>query len=436
MQIHRALRAVIGAGLIAYPGAVTAQQTTWLPAVRDACPRIWRDSTDRFDALANCAFASFTDTPIHALMQSIAPLSGIGLGAVYHREQMAARYQNQLYANVVATFGRSWSATLRYRVSLPAVCDSDGCPVDRPLLQIGASYRDLHTLNFFGLGPNSSTDAFQFGLKEGRIGFSAAVPIRTWFVLLGSVDFLEPRVERGGTASPVIGNFDEASAPGVSRQTAFIKSGAGVNLRFGETDSLHIALNYSHSADLHGAHYSFNQFSAAPKWDWVLHFACDPAVPEKAVPTSQQQMASRPDPSCERGTLGVGGKLVISSPESGAAVPFFYQPSLGGTDIDGFDTLRGFRDYRFRGADALLFQAQYTRTLRLLFGFGVLAFADAGQVATHVSGFRWSSFRFDYGPGVTFSLGRIEVARLYLGLGGGEGTHVGFEFSRAASLSQ
>ena len=46
--------------------------------------------------------------------------------------------------------------------------------------------------------------------------------------------------------------------------------------------------------------------------------------------------------------------LSTSGTSDGQTMPFYLMPTLGGND-----SLRGFRDYRFRGPHALLLQGEY-----------------------------------------------------------------------------
>ena len=62
------------------------------------------------------------------------------------------------------------------------------------------------------------------------------------------------------------------------------------------------------------------------------------------------------------------------SPAPGARVPFYLMPALG-----GHDSLRGFRDYRFRGPHAILTQTEYR--FEIWSAFDTALFYDAGKVA-------------------------------------------------------
>lgn len=63
-------------------------------------------------------------------------------------------------------------------------------------------------------------------------------------------------------------------------------------------------------------------------------------------------------------------------------------------------------------------------TLRSVAGaLGVMAFFDAGEVATRVEDFSLSGVRHSFGFGVTFWSGERVWFRAYIGLGSGEGRH-------------
>jgi hypothetical protein len=59
--------------------------------------------------------------------------------------------------------------------------------------------------------------------------------------------------------------------------------------------------------------------------------------------------------------------------------PFYFQPTLGGTDIDGVDTLCGLVDYRLRAPDRILLQAEFYHNIQG--PIGIYGFYDLGKVA-------------------------------------------------------
>jgi outer membrane protein assembly factor BamA len=101
--------------------------------------------------------------------------------------------------------------------------------------------------------------------------------------------------------------------------------------------------------------------------------------------------------------------------------PFFLMPTLGGND-----TLRGFRDYRFRAPHALLLQAEYR--YEIWSGLDGALFYDAGQVALDRSDFRMKNMERDYGFGFRFNTDNGIVLRVDAAFGSADGKHLHIVF--------
>jgi outer membrane protein assembly factor BamA len=97
--------------------------------------------------------------------------------------------------------------------------------------------------------------------------------------------------------------------------------------------------------------------------------------------------------------------------------PFFLLPSLG-----GHDTLRGFRNDRFRGPHALLLQAEYR--WEVWSGLDAAIFYDAGQVAARRSDFQLSRLEGDYGVGFRFNTSNGIILRVDAAFGSTDGKHL------------
>jgi len=63
------------------------------------------------------------------------------------------------------------------------------------------------------------------------------------------------------------------------------------------------------------------------------------------------------------GSIGV--RLLVSESITSAtsAVPFYFQPTLGGQDIDSNLSLGSYRDYRFRAPNILLLQERFEHSI-------------------------------------------------------------------------
>ena len=64
----------------------------------------------------------------------------------------------------------------------------------------------------------------------------------------------------------------------------------------------------------------------------------------------------------------------------GNVVPFYFQPTLGGSDINGNPSLSSYQDYRFRAPDVMFLRESFEHSIwNLPIGFTLMA--DEGKVA-------------------------------------------------------
>lgn len=111
----------------------------------------------------------------------------------------------------------------------------------------------------------------------------------------------------------------------------------------------------------------------------------------------------------------------INEEKGHSAVPFFEKPILGGKE-----TMRGFREFRYRDDNALLFNVEY-RWRIWQFADAVL-FVDEGQVAADPGDFGISRFRNSHGLGFRFRSKQRQIFRVDVGHSG-EGWRYYFTFS-------
>jgi hemolysin activation/secretion protein len=106
-----------------------------------------------------------------------------------------------------------------------------------------------------------------------------------------------------------------------------------------------------------------------------------------------------------------------SDTDEGHVMPFYAMPTLGGND-----TLRGFREYRFRGPHAILGQAEYR--WELWSGLDAALFYDAGKVANRRADLNFQDLEKDYGFGFRFNTDQGIVFRVDAGFGSQDGKHL------------
>jgi outer membrane protein assembly factor BamA len=102
-------------------------------------------------------------------------------------------------------------------------------------------------------------------------------------------------------------------------------------------------------------------------------------------------------------------------------VPFQYLPYAGGSN-----TIRGFREFRFRGGKLMLANVEYR--FEAFIGLDMALFGDLGQVARTWDSFRTSDFRWSYGGGLRFNTAQSVFLRFDIGHSE-EGTRVYLKFS-------
>jgi len=102
-------------------------------------------------------------------------------------------------------------------------------------------------------------------------------------------------------------------------------------------------------------------------------------------------------------------------------MPFYLQPTLGGTDINNVDVLRSYRDYRFRAPNVVAFQAEYRRTIwGTDRGPGLLRRGPCGRAALR---YRYCPHAPQLWGRMIVQVGSLPVFKVYYAWGGSEGTH-------------
>lgn len=292
------------------------------------------------------------------------------------------------------------------------------------LLNFYAFHTSLNQVTFFGIGPDTMpADRSFFGFRETVTGANADVVLGAGFHFLAELNGRWPEVgPRHGQSSPSIDQlYSEATAPGLTRQPAFVQPGEGLQF-------LHHGGGLGEKAN----------FGAAYDLDWAVNFQ-QFFAPSASVysfrrlsidATNEIQLKKRFTPkgggaSTDEnfGTLQLRGWLSQSVVPAGHVVPFYFQPTLGGGDIDKQRTLASYPDYRFRAPNALLFRAQYEHPLPKYSFLGLFFRADAGKVAIARGDLDLSHLRHSYGAGFTIRALDFPYLIFMYAWGGAEGHH-------------
>jgi outer membrane protein assembly factor BamA len=261
-----------------------------------------------------------------------------------------------------------------------------------------AGRRDYPQENFFGLGPDSERDdRSDYAIRTNHFGGRAGVRPADHVLVGGGIEFLQPRVGQGRNDSypDISETFGPSEAPGLGIRADFLRSEAFVEVDYREPRNARqggwYRLAYWHYDDRTTGQLTFNRFDADVR-QFIGFLA---------------------------GRRVIAARLFASTSETddGREMPFYFMPTLGGND-----TLRGFREYRFRGPHAILAQAEYR--WEIWSGLDGALFYDAGKVAERRADLNLKNLESDYGFGFRFNTDNGVVFRVDTAFGSRDGKHL------------
>ncbi len=289
------------------------------------------------------------------------------------------------------------------------------------LLNFYAFHTSLNQVSYFGIGPNTLlADRAFFALRETVTGVNADRLLKYGFHLLGELNGRWPSIgaDHGQSSPSIEQTYSEATAPGLTRQPGFLQLGEGLqytkhwgglatDANFGADFDLDWGVNFQQFIAPSDSAFSFRRVTidATNEINLLKRF-----TPTNGAATSEHF-----------GTLQLRGWLTESIVPAGHFVPFYFQPTLGGGDIDKERTLASFADYRFRAPNAFLLRAQYEQPLPKISFLGIVFRAETGKVGNARGDIDLTHLRHSFGAGISLRAGNFPYVMLMYGWGGGEG---------------
>ena len=375
--------------------------------------------------IGSCAQTLFTDHPVHIAVGSIAPQNGFAAGPAF----VAHYTPNESWrlswdVDAVASDNLSWRAgaymtavMTRHRQITTGSSKRKPEVGEYPVFHAYGQAISLNKITYFGEGPSSPVTAPSFfGMRETIVGGNVIWPVpgALHLALYGEANgrFVDIR--------PFVGN-----------QPAFAQFGEGIRL----TPVLaggHVRFNYALTFQEYaatGSSSSFRRFTADLAHEFPLYSRttealnnnfngpddCRPDPEVKNCPTVKQTTRNR------TGSLGLRFLYTGSFVSAGNTVPFYFQPTLGGSDINGAPFLSSYQDYRFRAPNVLGVRGSFEHSVYGPFGF--TAMVDEGKVALQPGELGFSHLAHSYAAGVTVRAGGLPALFLMFAWGGHEGTH-------------
>lgn len=421
--------------------------------VSDACGKF------SFKAIPMCGYALFTDHPFHIAAGSMPPQNGFGLGAAFVWTENTHNWRMSWNADAVGAFSGAWRTGVYMQMvhtphpakpPIRVVRPTPGQPPTQPappprfthpytVFNLYAQAISLNTVNYFGLGNGTTlAGASVFGMRETIVGGNATKPIFEWPAvrwlnpsLFGEINgrFVDLRPDRGQSVPSIETRYTEATAPGLTNQPGFLQLGEGLRIKpvIGDHFELNYAGKFQQFVAPSNSHYSFLRWTVDLNHTYYIYSYSQtaPKYPQGLGPdacnTGTDKCPEIPHTRNLNGSIGV--RILLSeSPTSGTSVvPFFFQQTLGGSDINNAMSLASYQDYRFRAPNLLLLQEKFEHSI---WGpFGATFMADQGRVALTRSDIGFSHLKHSFAAGLTLRAGAFPMVYLMFAWGGSEGHH-------------
>ena len=325
---------------------------------------------------------------VHWKLGSLTTGSGFAYGGGYRHRRLFNR-EGAFTTWAAASLKRYWA--MEARLDFPDMADG------RLVAGSWVRHQSYPSEDFFGIGPDARRrDHTSFGLSTTLAGARAGFKPHSAVTVGAGYEFLRPRPGHGHNddVPSIERRFDDLSVPGLESTSNFHRPHL-----FAEVD-------YRRPRNARkGGYYRFD-----------LSRYHDPtgAFSFNRMDVDLRQYASV---LAERRVFAVRLFASTSTASAGARVPFFLRPALG-----GHDSLRGFRDYRFRGPHALFTQAEYR--WEIWSGLDAALFYDAGKVTRRRSDLDFANLEDAYGFGFRFHNDEGGILRIDAGFGSRDGRHL------------
>jgi hypothetical protein len=384
-------------------------------------------------ALAGCVYTVATDTPFHVAFGSLAPQNGMGFGGAFVEHWTPnERWRIGWNADAVVSTNGSYRAGLYMTLVQTPSSTGGGIIVRRPgetapaPSSAGVTIRSYPVVNIYAQTISLATvplvaggDLFQE--RQTIVGSNVIYPLSR---------IAQPlRMSLVGAAN---GRFIRTQSDVLPLQHAssFAQFEEGVRFKPGFLGD-RVQLNYL--ADLQefvtssSSAGSFHRWNVDLRHDVGLYRTVSSTGPQETNgpdDCAQSVGGSCPPLSFSRnreGTVSFRVLLSKSVAASGETVPFYFQPTLGGSDLNGNRLLTGYDDYRFRGTN--LFALQESIEHSLWGPVGIYALAEQGTLTPEGAGLTTEDLARSFGVGLTLRAGGFPLVNLSFAWGGG-GHHI------------
>lgn len=451
------MRRILLVFLLCAAGSAWAQENP--PPASAAPPKVdpsgemdkLRESCGAFKILP-CAEELFTGKPVHIAVGSIAPQNGFGAGIAYLGHKTTDNWRISWNSDAVGSINGSWRAGFYLKL-----VDTHEKPIgggfgtkgkkprvltelpEHPVINLYAQAISLNKLTYFGSGPaTTAADRSFYGMREIIVGGNAVKPFyaplnaSVFGEINGRIVSIRPST---GQPSPSIETiYTEATAPGLTSQPATLQLGEGIRIRpvyFDDFLRLNYSLTYQQFFTPGNSTFSFQRLTADLSHEFAIYKKTtrnlmprdnNPNGPDECPPpTDSSQRECQAISRDREGTVGLRFYLAVSITPAGNIVPFYFQPTIGGVDLNGNPSLSSYQDFRFRAPNVMFFRQSFEHSIWGPLGFSFMA--DEGKVGLNRGDLGSNPWVHSLSAGLTLRAGGFPQVFLLFAWGGNEGTH-------------
>lgn len=314
--------------------------------------------------------------------------SGFAIGPEYYRDDLR---NGNVVVRATTQFSMQRYQLYDLALAFPRLAE------DRMFVDFHATHRNFPRMQYYGPGPDSlKTGRSNYRLEDTNFGFNAGVRPFRHMRIGASGGFTEVNVGPG--THPRFISTDRQYSPsvtvGIDHQTDYLQGGF-----FAQYDYRDIP-----GGPRSGGNY-FARFTYNKDVDLERHtFRKLDAEAQQYIPFFNQ-----------RRVIALRARTELTYKNSGQTVPFYMQPTLGGSN-----DLRGFRPFRFYDDNLLVFNAEYR--YEVFAGLDMAVFGDAGKVFRSKSQLDLNDLEGAYGVGMRFNARNAVFMRIDAGF-----SHEGFQ---------
>jgi hypothetical protein len=397
-----------------YAAPALAQESQFHADLRREGDDLRQSCGGGFDAkkIMDCAVSLATEDPVHIAVGSLPPLNGIGFGLAFAEHFTPnERWRISWNADAVVAPSASWRAGGYIKVvhtpeSPVIVVRNPGTTspttptvaiAEYPVFNAYVQTISLGTLTVAaGQNPFSERQTIIGGNAIYPLGIRALRPLRP--SLIGAINGRFLSVDSGLLAAP---------------PPAFAQFEEGIRLKpsiFDDRLRLNYLVGVEQFAASAASHATFHRWSIDLQHSIPLYHTVSSSGPKDTNGPDEcfQSLGSTGCPvvSYSHNLEGSVGFRLLASRSAARGpneVPFYFQPTLGGSDINGQRVLSGYDDYRFRGPAAIALQESVEHSV---WGpIGVFVLAEQGKVTARGHGVDFNDLAHSVAVGLTLRAG-------------------------------